>query len=92
MAKVQNVKLRRNLEVTEIDGEKVMMDFDLGKYLMIKGAGNDIWDMITEKKEISVETIINNLLEKYQVDRETCKSSVLEFLEDLESNHIILLD
>lgn len=92
MAKVQNVKLRRNLEVTEIDGEKVMMDFDLGKYLMIKGAGNDIWDMITEKKEISVETIINNLLEKYQVDRETCKSSVLEFLENLESNHIILLD
>ena len=39
------VKLKKNINVTDLSGEKVMIDFESGKYFMIKGSGNDIYRM-----------------------------------------------
>lgn len=69
-------------EVTDLCGEKVMVDFKSGKYFMLKGVGNDIWNML--EHEITVQQIIIQLMEEYEVDRETCKTSTIEFLEKLE--------
>ena len=69
-------------EVTDLCGEKVMVDFKNGKYFMLKGVGNDIWNMLED--EIAVQQIINQLMEEYEVDTETCKTSTIEFLEKLE--------
>ena len=76
------VKLKKQLNVTDLSGEKVMIDFESGKYFMIKGAGNDIWDLIQE--EITVEDIISKLLSEYDVSREECTASVQEFLGKLK--------
>ena len=81
------VKLKKNVSVTDLSGEKAMIDFDSGKYYLIKGAGNDIWEMIQD--EISVEDIINKLLEEYDVSREESTSSVMEFLSKLEEMDFI---
>ena len=64
-----------------------MIDFDSGKYFMIKGVGNDIWDMIQE--DITVELIVKKLLEEYDVSETECVTSVLEFLESLKKADII---
>ena len=42
----EKIKLKKKLNVTDLSGEKVMIDFESGKYFMIKGSGNDIWDLI----------------------------------------------
>lgn len=76
------IKLKKNLNVTDLSGEKVMIDFDSGKYFMIKGSGNDIWDLIQE--DITVEEIIKKLLAEYDVSEEECEKSVLEFLGKLQ--------
>ena len=39
-----------------------MVDFEQGKYFMIKGTGNDIWDMLQENKNITPGEIIDKLL------------------------------
>ena len=75
------IKLRKTVSVADLSGEKAMIDFETGKYYLIKGAGNDIWDMIQE--EISVGEIIDRLLEEYDVSREKCTASVQNFLENL---------
>lgn len=75
------VKLKKQLNVTDLSGEKVMIDFESGKYFMIKGTGNDIWDMI--QNEITVEEIISKLLSEYDVSEEECTKSVNEFLNKL---------
>ena len=36
------VRLIKNLDVTDLDGEKVMIDFSSGKYFLLKGAANEI--------------------------------------------------
>lgn len=81
------VKLKKTVSVSDLSGEKAMIDFETGKYYLIKGTGNDIWDMIQE--EITVGDIIEKLLEEYDVTREKCTESVFEFLENLKTKGFI---
>ena len=81
MEKSEKIVLKKKLNVTDLAGEKVMIDFESGKYFLIKGAGNDIWDMI--QTEITVQEIIDKLLQEYDVSAEECESAVVDFLENM---------
>ncbi len=88
MDKSTIVKLVKDINVTDLAGEKVMIDFATGKYFMIKGVGNDIWDMI--QTEISVGDIVNKLLSEYDVTEQECYDSVCSFLERLKELSFIV--
>jgi len=75
------IVMKKKLNVTELAGEKVMVDFETGKYFLIKGVGNDIWDMLQE--ETTPVAIIEALLSEYDVAPEECERSVMEFLSKL---------
>lgn len=77
------IRMKKKLNVTDLAGEKVMIDFETGKYFLIKGTGNDIWDMLQE--EITPAQIIEKLLSEYDVSREECEASVMEFLDKMKS-------
>ena len=83
----KKIKLTKDINVTELDGEKVMVDFETGKYFIIKGCGNDIWDMLSE--EISPSEIVERLLKEYDVSREECTQSVVDFLGKMEEYNFI---
>ena len=87
MDRSEVIELKKKLDVTDLSGEKVMIDFESGKYFMIKGAGNDIWDMIQEK--ITVGEIIDNLMGEYDVPLDTCTQSVESFLTNLKKLEFI---
>lgn len=78
-----SVRLVRKIDVADLCGDKVMIDFETGKYFMLKGIANDIWDMLGDQESISISKIIQELLTKYEVDEETCDTSVREFLGKL---------
>ena len=79
--------MKKKLNITDLSGEKVMVDFESGKYFLIKGAGNDIWDMI--QVETTPGEIIEKLMQEYEVSREECERSVYEFLEQLQKLNFI---
>lgn len=85
------VHLIKQLDVTDLSGEKVMIDFSTGKYFLLKGAANEIWDMLVKDgaNETTVGAIKNNLLEIYDVDEETCLSSITNFLNQMKENEFI---
>ncbi len=85
----KRIRIEKNLDVTELDGEKVMIDFDSGKYFMIKGSGNDIWDMMRDG--IKVSEIVDELLKVYDVDKQTCESSVNDFIKQMVEYKFISL-
>ncbi|WP_294155370.1 lasso peptide biosynthesis PqqD family chaperone [uncultured Clostridium sp.] len=70
-----------NVDDTDIDGEKVMMNIERGQYYSMNEPAGVIWDMA--EKEIAVEDIVNKLLEEYEVEKDICISSTLSFLERL---------
>lgn len=84
MKRDQAIELKKKLNVTDLAGEKVMVDFEQGKYFMIKGTGNDIWDMLQENKNITPGEIIDKLLAEYEVSPEECEASVMDFLGKMQ--------
>lgn len=85
------VKLIKNIDVTDLSGEKVMIDFSTGKYFLLKGAANEIWDMLSnsDSKEFSVSEIKKELMEIYEVDEETCLNSIISFLNQMNENGFV---
>lgn len=76
-----------NIDDTDIDGEKVMMNIDRGQYYSMNEVAGMIWDMA--EKEIAVEDIVNKLLDEYEVEKDTCIISTLSFLERLYHEGLI---
>ncbi len=84
--------INKNLEIddTDLDGEKVMMNLDKGEYFMMNEVGSRIWEIISEP--INVKEIINTLRNEYEVDEETCKDTVIEFLGRLNNANLISIN
>ena len=60
--------INKNLEIedTDLDGEKVMMNLEKGEYFMMNEVGSRIWEIIS--KPINVKDIIETLRSEYEVD------------------------
>ncbi len=87
MNKEQKIVLKKQIEVTDLAGEKVMIDFESGKYFLVKGVGNVIWDYL--QTETTAEEIISKLLDEYDVEPEVCEKQVLDFLNKMEEYHFV---
>ena len=81
--------INKNLEIddTDLDGEKVMMNLDKGEYFMMNEVGSRIWEIINEP--MNVKSIVDALRSEYEVDEETCKDTVIEFLGRLNNANLI---
>ena len=73
----------------EIDGEKIMLNMDKGEYYGMDKIASRIWELLNE--EIEIEKLIQKLLEEFEIDYETCKNDVLEFLDGMLKKNLIVL-
>lgn len=74
-------------DITDIDGEMVMMDLLKGEYFMFNDVSSRIWDMA--KEPISIKNIVEKLQEEYEVDEVTCHDQVIELVERLGKLELI---
>ena len=81
------VSHREDIDTTDLDGEKVMMDLEKGQYFALNSVASRIWEVI--ESPISVNKVVETLLEEYEVEREECEKSVLEFKKGLEDASLI---
>ena len=85
---LDTVLVRNNsIDVSELDGEIVMMDVDKGYYFMINLVGSKIWTII--EQPTPVKSIVEKLLSTYKIDMDSCKDSVVAFLESLYDENLI---
>jgi len=90
MADNYMISIVKKPDVTDLAGEKVMIDFESGKYFMLTGSANDIWDMLDDGVE--TESVVEGLLKIYEVQPEECRDSVLHFLKELEQIGFVSLE
>ena len=81
------IKVLKKPDVTDLSGEKVMIDFETGNYFMLKGAANDIWDLLAD--DVTPNAIVDGLMAVYDVDEAACRESTLQFLAQMEANGFI---
>lgn len=91
MDNIRNLKIKisqnKNIDIVDLDGEKVMMDLEKGQYLALNEIGTKIWDMIAEP--IMIKDVILNLMSEYEVDEEDCKEDIMEFIGRLNGAGLI---
>ena len=75
---------------SDIDDEKVMMSIEKGQYYSLDPVGSRVWELIG--KPIKVSDLIDALLLKYDVDRETCERDTLSFLEEIYEDGILQVE
>ena len=81
-------KRNTTLDVSEIDGEKIMMDLEQGCYFMLNDVASRIWELVEASK--STQEIIETLLGEYEVERSMCEAQVYRFIEELEKRELII--
>jgi hypothetical protein len=72
---------------SDMDGEKVMLSINNGKYYNLGTVGGEIWDQVKEPK--SIQALINSLIEIYDIEEKECKEQVLSFLNKLLEDNLI---
>lgn len=78
----------KDIDVSDLNGEKVMMNIDKGEYFSLNSLGSRIWEIIDKPKKIN--EVINTLLEEYEVSEEECRENVMNFLGVLK--HVDLIN
>ncbi len=71
----------------EIDGDVVMLSTDQGKYFGSQAVGAEIWQLMAQA--ITVADICDQLVQSYEVDRQTAESEVLTFVRQLHGAGLI---
>lgn len=79
----------KEIDDVDLDGEKVMMDLEKGRYFMMNQVGSRIWELI--ENPLEVNEIVNALLQEYDVSRDTCEKEVMNFLNKLNNANLIVL-
>mgnify|MGYP000950733417 CR=1 FL=1 len=73
--------------VSDMDGEKVMLSVQKGKYYNLGEVGGRIWELLASP--ITLERLVNQLLEQYEVEPELCREQVCSFLGNLLNEGLI---
>ena len=78
---------RANIHGSKIGDELVFFNHETGKYYGTGPVGAEIWEIL--ETPTSLGQICDRLLEKFDVDRETCETHVSEFISDMIKSGIL---
>jgi len=76
-------------EFSKIDNEVVMLNVESAKYFALNEVASRIWELIEEK--VTVNQIINSLMEEYDVSLQQCSEDVFLYLHALNAKSLILV-
>lgn len=75
--------------VSDMDGEKVMLNIQNGKYYNLGILGGEIWNLISDP--INVNQLVMMLMAEYEINKEECEEQVIAFLSSLHQEGLIKL-
>ncbi|MBD7939105.1 MULTISPECIES: lasso peptide biosynthesis PqqD family chaperone [Cytobacillus] len=73
--------------VSDMNGEKVMLNIENGKYYNLGVIGGDIWGKMQET--VLVSSLISQMQAEYEVEQIKCEEEVFFFLEQLLKEGLI---
>ena len=85
-----NIKQVAGLVSADMDGEKVMMNIEKGKYYGLDGIGSRIWELIESPH--TVRDVVGVLLKEYNVEEKNCQQDVLAFINKLYVQGLVDID
>ncbi|WP_112182058.1 MULTISPECIES: lasso peptide biosynthesis PqqD family chaperone [Paraliobacillus] len=75
--------------VSDMNGEKVMLNVTNGKYYNFGILGGEIWGEVEEG--ISIRALVTKLVDRYEVTEKECEEQTLAFINQLAKEGLIRL-
>jgi hypothetical protein len=66
-----------------VGDEVIILNMESGDYLGLNNVGAQIWELL--KAPVNAHQIIDQLMQEFEVDAETCKVQTLEYLDRMKS-------
>jgi hypothetical protein len=81
--------IARRDEVVAVDlkGQTVILDIDSGLFYQLNAVGTRIWAMLDAPS--TVTRLCERLQDRFDVNAETCRRDVMEFIERLGANGLL---
>ena len=73
--------------VSDMDGEKVMLSVQKGKYYNLGELGGEIWDLL--KEPITIHELVATLQSQYDVAQTECEEQVTDFINQLLEQDLV---
>lgn len=70
----------------DIGGERALLNLDSNKYFTLNQTASEVWVALSER--CSVDQIVKNITDKYDVAEKTCRSDVESILASMISANI----
>lgn len=86
------MKIEKSFVLREIAGEYIIVPtgntaLDFNGLITVNEVGMFLWNLLQD--EVTEEDLIRRTMEEYEVDRETVKGDIEEFLEKLKDSGIL---
>lgn len=89
ISKTTSLKRDPSQIFSKIDDEVVMLSMKEGKYFALNEAGTRIWEII--EHPIKVQSLIDNLMDEFNVSKNKCELETLELLNDLYKKRLVII-
>ena len=86
----RSVRVPEHVLVRAVDGELVLLNLDNEQYYGLDAIGAAMWDALTTAA--TLPEAIQELLEAYEVDKETLTQDVEKLLQELNARGLVELD
>ncbi len=74
---------------SRIDEEVVLMSMEADSYFGLDPIGSQVWELLSEKPATLTE-LVQTLMEEYEIDEESCKRDVGNFLKEMSERKLII--
>jgi hypothetical protein len=81
-------QLTKNHVSSRLEGESVILDHKAGKYFGLNETGTLVWEVL-QKNPADFETLKNSIMEKFDVDDQTCENDLENLLSDLIDEKLV---
>lgn len=73
--------------VSDMDGEKVMLSIENGKYYNLGQIGGRIWELIASP--VTINGVVEQLVEEYEIEPDVCNQQVCTFIQQLATDGLV---
>lgn len=73
--------------VSDMDGEKVMLSIENGKYYNLGQIGGRIWELASSP--VTISGLTEQLVSEYEIEPEVCEQQVQLFLKQLVDEGLV---
>lgn len=73
--------------VSDMDGEKVMLSIENGKYYNLGQIGGRIWELVSSP--VTIAGMVEQLVSEYEIEPEVCEQQVQIFLKQLTAEGLV---